>query len=235
MKFFKVFIIIFILNLSLDIYLNNVKEFSQFRLFSKPLITILLAVFFYINSYTMQSRHRLLILGALLSLCIGDTILLEGMPFYSFILGLALFLVAMLCYSLYFYKQVRYDIDRLIPFLAASLLISLSMIYLIFDSLNNLLIPVILYMATVLNFLKLAYLRYKNVNSLSYRLVFIGVILFTAAQILIALNRFHQTLPYKDTAIMSLYGISQLLIILGILSFKAQKESNPQEDSFLMQ
>lgn len=234
MKFLKVFIVIFLLNLSLDIYFNNAKEFSQFRLISKPLITILLAVFFYINSRRMQSRHRLLILGALVSLCIGDTILLEDMPFYSFIFGLAFFLVAMLFYSLYFYKQARYDIDRLIPFLAASLLISLSMIYLIFDSLNNLLIPVILYMATVLNFLKLAYLRYKNVNSLSYRLILFGVILFTVAQILIALNRFHQALPYKDIAIMSLYGVSQLLIILGILTFKAQEESKLQEDTFLM-
>jgi uncharacterized membrane protein YhhN len=140
----------------------------------------------------------------------------------------------MLLYSLYFYKQARYDIDRLIPFLAASLLISLSMIYLIFDNLDNLLVPIILYMAIVLNFLKLAYLRYKNVNTLSYRLVFLGVILFTAAQILIALNRFHQALLYKDIAIMFLYGISQILIIFGILTFKDQEESKPQEDAFLM-
>lgn len=220
MKFLKVFIFLFLVNLSLDIYFNNAKEFYELRLLTKPLIIILLSIFFYLNSEKMELKSRLIIFAALTFLCIGDVFLLEDTPFYSFIIGLISFLIAMLFYSLYFYKQTRYDIDRLIPYLAVSLLISLSLIYLMYDGLNNLLVPVIIYMAMVLNLLKLAYLRYKNVNIKSYRLVFIGVSFFTIAQILIGINRFHQTLLYKDIYIMFLYGISQLFIILGILSTK---------------
>ncbi|EDP95005.1 lysoplasmalogenase [Kordia algicida OT-1] len=235
MKFFKAFIILFLLNLSLDIYFNNSEEFYELRLFTKPLITILLAIFFYINSGEMKLRHRINILGALVFLCVGDIVLLETMPFYSFILGLVSFLIAMLLYSLYLYKQTRYDIDRLIPYLAISLLISLSLIYLMYDKLDSMLIPVIMYMATVLNLLKLAYLRYKNVNLKSYRLVFIGTCCFTIAQILIGLNRFHEPLPYKDIYIMFFYGISQLLIILGILAVNCPVENTEQqEDAFLI-
>lgn len=222
MKFLKVFIVLFFLDLSLDIYFNNAEEFYQFRIVTKPLITILLAVFFYLNSRKFLFQNRLIILGALIVLCIGDVFLLENTPYYSFMLGLSLFLGAILLYSLYFYKQTRYDIDRLIPFLAVSLLISLALFYYMYEQLNNLLIPVMIYMATVLNLLKLSYLRYKNVNIKSYRLVFMGVSCFTITQMIIGLNQFYETLPYKDIYIMLFYGISQLLIILGILMMKDQ-------------
>ena len=234
MKFFKVFIFFFLLNLSLDIYFNNAKEFYELRLLTKPLIIIILTIFFYLNSKKMELKSRLLIFAALAFLCIGDVILLEDTPFYSFIIGLVSFLIAMLFYSLYFYKQTRYDIDRLIPYLAVSLLISLSLIYLMYDGLNTLLVPVIVYMAMVLNLLKLAYLRYKNVNIKSYRLVFIGTIFFTIAQILIGINRFHQGLPYKDIYIMLFYGISQLFIILGILALNCSSEDSEEENTFLI-
>lgn len=233
MKFFKVFIIIFLANLSLDIYFNNTKELYEYRIITKPLITILLAVFFYVNSQMMLFRQRLIILGALATLCIGDILLLEEKSFYSFIMGLVLFLASMLLYSLYFYKQIRYDIDRLIPFLAVSLLLSLSLIYLIYDKLDNLLIPVMIYFITVLNFLKIGYLRYKSVNTKSYRLVFLGVSCFTAAQIVIGLNQFYQALPYKNVYIMLFYGTSQLLIILGILAVNCHTTKHT-EDTLLL-
>ncbi|AXG70495.1 YhhN family protein [Kordia sp. SMS9] len=232
MKFFKAFIVLFLLNLSLDIFFNNAEGLSQCRIVTKPLITILLGVFFYLNSSEIKFQKRLIILGALTALCIGDIFLLETMPFYSFMTGLSLFLGSILLYSLYFYKQTLYNIDRLIPFLAVSLLISLALFYFMFEKLNNLLIPVMIYMATVLNFLKLAYLRYKNVNLKSYRLVFIGVSCFTVAQIIIGLNQFCEAVPYKDIYIMLFYGTSQLLIILGILMMK--NHITNKEDRFLV-
>ena len=234
MRFLKVFIAIFLLNLSLDIYFNNTKEFYQYRVVTKPLITLLLVFFFYINSHAMLFRNRLIIIGALLFLCAGDVLLLQDTSFYSLIGGLTLFLIAVLLYSLYLYKQTRYDIDRLIPYLAVSLLISLSMIYLMYDGLNNLLIPVMIYLVTILNFLKIAFLRYKNVNIKSYRLVFVGILCFTLVQMIIGLNEFYKTLPYTDVYIMLFYGSSQLLIILGILAINPKENIRKQEDAFLM-
>ncbi|MBC8753828.1 lysoplasmalogenase [Kordia sp. YSTF-M3] len=226
MKFFKVFIFLFLLNLSLDIYFNNAKEFYELRIYTKPLITIILGVFFYVNSRNMLLLHRVTILLALAFLCAGDVILLEDTPFYSFIIGLLLFLIALLLYSFYFYKQTIYDIDRLIPFLAVSLLIALSLIYLMYDGLNNLLIPVMIYIATVLNFMKIAFLRYKNVNNKSYRLVLVGTIFFTITQVLIGLHAFHKAIPYKDIFIMLFYGFSQLCIITGVLSLQHSEKKH---------
>jgi uncharacterized membrane protein YhhN len=233
MKLFRVFIVLFLLNLSLDIYFNNAKEFYDFRIVTKPLITILLAIFFYFNSTAMQLRHRLMVFAALATFCAGDIALLEDTPFHSFLTGLGFFLLAILLYCLYLYRQTRYDVDRLIPFLAISLLTSLSLIYLMYDGLNNLLIPVMIYMAVVLNFLKLTYLRYKNVNIKSYRLVFVGGIFFTIAQILIGLNRFYLPLLYKDIYIMFFYGIAQLLIIVGILYINCPEDEQIEESSLL--
>ncbi|QHI39087.1 hypothetical protein IMCC3317_44880 [Kordia antarctica] len=220
MKYFKVFLFIFLLNLSLDIFFNNAKEFYDFRLYTKPLITIILGVFFYVNSGKMLLKNRLAVLFALVFMCSGDIILLEDTPSYSFIVGLCLFLIALLLYSFYFYKQTLYDIDRLIPFLAVSMLLALSLIYLMYDGLNNLLIPVMIYMVTFLNFMKIAFLRYKNVNIESYRLVLIGTIFFTISQMIVGLHAFHKAIPYKDILIMLFYGFSQLCIITGILLLK---------------
>jgi uncharacterized membrane protein YhhN len=217
MKFFKIFIFLFLLNLSLDIYFNNAKEFYDLRIFTKPLITILLGIFFYINSGKMLQLHRVTILLALTFLCVGDIVLLEDTPFYSFIIGLSLFLIGLLLYSFYFYRQTTYDIDRLLPFLAVSLLIALTLIYLMYDGLNNLLIPVMIYIATVLNFIKIAFLRYKNVNNKSYRLVLAGSILFAITEIIIGLHAFHKAILFKDIFIMGFYGLSQLFIITGIV------------------
>ncbi|MEM6721786.1 MAG: lysoplasmalogenase [Bacteroidota bacterium] len=217
MKFVKAFIILFLINLSLDIYFHNTKGLHEFRIFTKPIITLSLAIYFYVNSYALQMRKRLIIVGALLLLCIADIFLLETTSFYSLMSALSLSLVAILFYSLYFYKQTHYDIDRLIPFLAVSLLICLAVFYLMYEKLDKMLIPVMIYMATILNFLKIAYLRYKSVSLQSYRLVFIGVAFFTITQIIIGLSKFYKTLPFEDLYIMLFYGISQLLIIFGIL------------------
>jgi len=226
MKFFKVFIFLFLLDLSLDIYFNNAKEFYTFRLYTKPIITILLGVFFYINSKNMVLLYRTAILLALAFFCTGDIMLLEDTPFYSFAFGLLLFLVGLLLYSFYFYRQATYDVDRLIPFLAVSMLIALTLIYLMYDGLNNFLVPVMVYMVTVLNFVKIAFLRYKNVIDKSYRLVLIGTIFFTITQVIIGLHNFHKAIIYKDIFIMFFYGFSQLCIILGILSLQQTDEDH---------
>lgn len=220
MKYFKVFIFLFFLNLSLDIYFNNAKEFYELRFITKPLIIISLSIFFLINSKKLVLKNRLTIFFALLFLCVGDVILLEDSPFYSFLTGLCLFLASLILYSLYLYRETTYDIDRLLPFLAISLLISLLLIYLMYDGLDYMLIPVMIYLSIVLNLMKIAYLRFKNVNRLSYILVFGGTICFTIAQVIIGLHSFYQAIPNKDIFIMLFYGISQLMIVLGILTTK---------------
>ncbi len=171
----------------------------------------------------MPLKNRLIIFAALAFLCAGDVILLEDTPFYSFLMGLCLFLVSLLLYSFHFYRETTYDIDRLLPFLAVSLLIALMLIYLMYDGLDYMLIPVMVYISVVLNLMKLAFLRSKNVNRKSYILVFGGTICFTIAQIVIGLHSFHKAIPNKDILIMLFYGVSQLMIILGILSTKYTK------------
>ena len=232
MKFVKVFIILFLVNLSLDIYFHNTKELYEFRMFTKPLVTLSLAIYFYINSGVMQMRKRLIIVGALLLLCTADVFLLKTTSFYSLTSGLSASLVAILLYSLYFYRQAHYDIDRLIPFLAVSLLICLAVFYFMYEKLDKMLIPVMIYMATVLNFLKIAYLRNKNVSLQSYRFVFIGVAFFTITQIIIGLSIFYRPLPFEDIYIMLFYGGSQLLIVFGILAM-IHCDEKPVEDSLL--
>lgn len=217
MKYFKIFIILFLANLSFDIYFNNVDAYYTYRFITKPLITILLMAFFYINSNRMQVLDRYLIMIALVFLLIGDIFLFEKTSLYNFLYGFLAFLVANLAYSYFFYKKATYDIDRLLPYLTVALLLSFVMIFLIYDGLGDFLIPATAYFIVVLNLNKLAYLRYKNVNNYSFYLVFFGTTLFALSQGFVGLHVFYEPLPYKNIIIMSTYGTSQLLVILGII------------------
>ena len=89
-----------------------------------------------------------------------------------------------------------------------------------YDNLNGYFIPILVYIFAVLNMIQAAFLRYKVVDNNSFILVFVGALLFLLSESILALNKFYMPIPYKNILIMLFYGISQLLIILGIINEK---------------
>jgi uncharacterized membrane protein YhhN len=193
---------------------------------TKPLLMILLSVFYHINIRTEKTRFSSFILFGLIFSIGGDTFLMfEGSQF--FIAGLACFLVTHIFYILAFqyYKNtisgfVNSHKWLIIPFL----LYLFGMLSFLWKDLNTLKIPVIIY-STVICLMAIAALNLKNrLPSPVFYTLFFGVLLFLISDSIIALNKFSgETLhiPYPSTIIMCTYIVAQFLIALSTL--KANK------------
>lgn len=218
MKYWKIFSIFFFTNLALDIVFNNVTDLYSYRYISKPLVTLSLIIFFYLNSSHKLEKDRMSIVIALLSLLIGDIFLMHYT--YNFWVGMACFFLANIFYASVFYRSAHFDIDRSIPYIAIVSLVCLTLLYFVYDKLDNFFLPVTIYMFVTLNMSQAAFLRNKVVNNKSYFTVFIGSLCFLVSQGAVAIIKFHSHFPYEKIVVMFFYGISQYLIVYGILNEK---------------
>jgi uncharacterized membrane protein YhhN len=84
------------------------------------------------------------------------------------------------------------------------------------DSLGMMLIPVFFYMLVILTMAASAFFRKNKVSTLSYHLVTFGAVLFVVSDSLLALDKFHRTLPFGGVLIMLTYTLAQYFIVIGI-------------------
>ena len=137
-----------------------------------------------------------------------------------FIIGLASFLIAHLLYIISFYKNIK---PLTLEFLKSNIFYILifiafytSLLFILWDNLNEMLIPVFVYGAVITLMGIFATLRKTNKNS--YILVLFGAILFICSDTLIAFNKFifNSDLFYAQAYIMILYVLAQYFIIRGL-------------------
>ncbi|MEP1086346.1 lysoplasmalogenase [Algoriphagus sp.] len=204
---------------------------DDLRFFSKPLIILGLAAYFY--QITRPISSTLLaksILGALIFSWIGDVLLLWD---HLFIYGIGAFLMAHICYiigfriaqkapdsllNVNFIKSFFYNLP--IYFLAA------FVFYLINPNLGTLKIPVIVYIIVIVSMVTIARERYGKCNPASFWQIFIGAFLFFMSDGIIAMNRFYQPIPDAGIIVMGTYTVAQLMIIMGIRSHILQPKMN---------
>ncbi len=68
--------------------------------------------------------------------------------------------------------------------------------------------------------MQFAYLRQDVFNYKSYLYVFVGVVLYSMAEGMLAIRIFKFSLPLQDFLIMVFYGIAVYLIVLGVINEK---------------
>lgn len=222
----KRFFILFLILLAIDLICVNVESFSGYRYMSKPLVVLAILVFFISSTKHIETKAKRVTLLALLFSWIGDILLLfENESELFFMFGLISFLLAHISYSIVFgYKRDK----KRRPLLFVILLLSYALVLFSFlkDGLNDMLIPVLIYMLAILIMALMAYYRKGSVGKLSYRLVFVGAILFMLSDSILALDKFYQPLALSKIGIMLTYGLAQFLIVLGVLKeFKSTLEA----------
>ncbi|MEJ2112421.1 MAG: lysoplasmalogenase [Flavobacteriaceae bacterium] len=173
-------------------------------------------LFFITNSTYLPYKIRLVTAFALVFSLIGD-ILLMFVNIYSsfFIAGLVSFLIAHILYIIVFSKTRNKNKKPTIILILLTVY-ALGIFYFLSDGLENMLIPVILYMTIILTMVTMAFLRQGSVNNISYKLVAIGAILFVISDSLLALNKFYVPFYFADISIIFTYGLAQLFIVLGL-------------------
>lgn len=219
-KFFSyygryLFLAVFIADISLILL-----EAEQWRIFSKPFLMPLLAL--YVWQAGRSAAGKWFILSGLIFSAAGDTLLLFEKDYsFMFIAGLSCFLITHIFYIIYFLSSVKRKGSSLLkkkPLIIMAVLVYLAgFTYLLFPKLGGLKIPVSIY-TVVIGSMLLASLNiyYKLPIKSAFRFA-LGAFFFVISDSLLAFNKFFQPIPQAGLMIMLTYCLAQFLIAEGYI------------------
>ncbi len=215
-----IFVIVYIMIVLCDLICSSHESYSNLRNFTKPSIVGSLIAFLFINKKSISiTVFRLMNLALIFSL-LGDFLLLFTDKSQNFfIAGLASFLLAHIVYIIVFNRERKKQLGNWIfPLLTGAY--GFGLFSLLHNKLEEMLIPVILYMIVILLMANTSFLRSNRDSQTSYLLVFVGALFFMLSDSLLAINMFYKSLPLSNIWIMTTYAIAQFLIVYGIVKQK---------------
>lgn len=195
----------------------------DYRYFSKPLIILFLIIYFIqVSALIKGSLLQKSVLAALIfSLC-GDILLLFPQ---LFLYGLGAFLMAHICYIFsfkltqkpFFYIAKLYFIKLFLYNLPIYILGGIIYFF-IHHQLQQLKIPVIIYLCMIVLMVATARERFKKTNSSSFWQIFSGAFLFFISHGIYLLHLFFHPIADAEVLMMGTYLLAQLLIVMGFRS-----------------
>jgi uncharacterized membrane protein YhhN len=198
----------------------------------KPLMMIVLSSWFFFNSRRVGDRFTLLVQAGLFFSLIGDVALMfEHVDEFNFLLGLAAFLLAQVCYTLAFAHNVStvggpQGIPLSVPLALAFIGYGVVFAKSIEPRLEeDVVVPVLVYAATITVMGIAAALRYRRTYPRSFWMVLSGAIFFIASDSLLATDRFVRPIAHGDLLVMVTYALAQFLIAAGALAHVLDPES----------
>ncbi|MFK7904651.1 MAG: lysoplasmalogenase [Chitinophagales bacterium] len=196
-------------------------EIGQLAYFTKPLLMLVLGVYFYQNTPKPLATLSKITLFALFFSWLGDVFLLfQAYQDIYFLLGLVSFLIAHICYIFAFTqtpKSAKSSIKVVLPAAFGYFLLGASALFFLKEGLGSMFIPVIVYSLTIVLMNIMAVNRYGKVATSSFQWVLFGAIAFLISDSLIAVNKFYTPIAAPSFWIMSTYCLGQFLIVIGIL------------------
>jgi len=199
---------------------------------------LILAVYRQTTAGERQTSGVRILIGALFLSGLGDTLPIGKDEGY-FVGGLTAFLCANLLYIVLFVKAHRRHsggvastwIDqRAWP----AVLIPLSLLYVLYSGLGELILPVVVYMAVITLMWLLAlsnYIRKRNTHSGgegwgSATLLALGATLFVASDATLACDKFMAPFPGAQLTVMGTYILAQLAMVRGFLGVAELRNQN---------
>jgi len=219
------FIIFFVLILITDLIIKDTLKTVPYRYFSKALIMIALILFYYTHQKEKHKKHICYMYIAMFSFFIGDMFLINYEKVIFYILGVFLFIVGKLFYVFRFSNQKDFKLLGLVPFFILCFMHMLFIMHLVIENLGSFLIPVFIYLFISLMLMLFAFLRKNEANKASFILVLSGVVLSVINDSVTVLQSFYDPsiIPHYDIFVMILYGVSQYLIISGVIKESENK------------
>lgn len=198
---------------------NHITEYL-----TKPFLLIWIGIYFYVN--TRNFKRDLFIYLAFLFSWTGDMFLmfahLNGLFFNA---GVGGFFLAQLAYIKIYTDNIKSDNKGLVfdkpVWLILFALYLATILYLIIGKLKGVMIPIIVIYAISLILMSVFALNRKGlVSERSFKLVFIGSLLFVISDSMIAINRFYAEFKSSSFLIMLTYFVAQYLIMSGLIAEK---------------
>ncbi len=213
--------------------IGELVEYIPLIFITKPMLMILLSLWFYLETKENPTRFARYILGGFVFSIFGDTFLMfiengAGGEIF-FLLGLGSFLITHLFYVAAFLEYQKTEIGFIaqnkwlfLPF-AAFLLMNTAFLW---DGIPmDMKIPVVIYSSAIVAMtMSCLNLKTKTLKT-SFQILFSGVLLFLISDTLIGINKFHTKLSYARIMIMIPYLLGQYLIAKGAIRlWKLQKK-----------
>ena len=201
--------------------LGRLLDNIQMEYFVKPLIMIWIAVYFLLSA--RKSTFTIPVLLAFFFSWVGDNFLmLSGKDELFFYAGVGGFFCAQLSYIYTFTKYSEKGgrgYLRKNPWISLIFLAYvLGILVLLFPGMEGMMKPVITIYALSLGGMSMMALnRSGRVGVQSFKLVFIGSLLFLISDSMIAINKFYSTIPLAGFLIMITYISAQYLIMRGLI------------------
>ncbi|NSL89657.1 lysoplasmalogenase [Chitinophaga solisilvae] len=207
-------LLLFFVTLLADISLIAM-HMDSYRYATKPLLMVILAVYFFQNSSLVPRSQRIMMYAALFFSFSGDVLLLSD---HLFLPGLGSFLLAHLCYIGYLLR-IRYSNPPVplckypVIFLNAAAVI--AFILFLLPTLGNMTIPVIVYALAISIMLQSALHAFHLRSQPAGWYCVLGALLFVISDSLIATGKFHGPIPGGDILVMLTYGLAQAGLVYG--------------------
>ena len=200
------------------------SDIADLNLYTKPLLMVFLLLYFLVNSSKTSHPAYLVIVGALVFSWIGDMFLMfQSKNASFFIFGLGAFLVSHVFYIVGYRKsrntasEKQLSKPRLARYTFFLALICLSLIIVLQPHLGDLLIPVVIYAATITYMAITSIHRFGKTSTSSFWMVTIGALLFMFSDSTIALDKFVDPISNARLIIMTTYIAGQYFIVQGLV------------------
>ncbi|MDE3247050.1 MAG: lysoplasmalogenase [Bacteroidota bacterium] len=197
---------------------------SQVQMLTKPLLMPLLLGCW---SWSPVSNKGFWIPLALIFSWAGDILLMgnDQQPAW-FMGGIAAFLLAHICYIVFFIRLLRKTENafrlRMVPVLLTVLYVGF-LLYLLLPHAGHLRMPVFVY-ACVIGTMLLTVLHAFNPADGDARFFCVaGALLFVLSDSLLAINKFYQPFSGAGIAVMLTYGLAQYGLVKGSLLYLAER------------
>jgi uncharacterized membrane protein YhhN len=197
--------------------------FELWYLLSKPLLLLSIIIYFVAAARNMPHALRnWLLLGFFFS-WLGDISLMFQNTEPYFLLGLASFFLAHVCYimafRLWIFDNMEIPLLKRHPWMIVLLVLyGIGYFRLLEPGLGQLKIPVIAYMAVIVLMVIMALNRFKKVTRRGYAMIVAGAFLFLLSDSILAYNKFIDRIDFAGIWIMITYSFAQLLIMRGGIS-----------------
>jgi len=184
----------------------------------KPLILLSLIALY---AASVSKRNKTYVLALIFSF-FGDVFLMFNGELY-FIIGLASFLIAHILFIKIVVKRIqKINFFKVIISMIPFLVVFFGLLFILKDSLNELLIPVIIYGFTISLFGTVSLVDYLNTKSKKVLFMLIGAIVFIGSDSILAINKFYMTTHVFAVLVMVTYVVAQYFIYKSMILDKKE-------------
>ncbi len=204
--------ILFLLVATIDVY-AVITQNKSLEIIFKPLLMTTLVIVYLVS----VAKPNFWLISALFFSFWGDVFLLDKTNYFVF--GLASFLIAHIMYIKMTSQLLKKkSIAQILKAAVIFVVLFTGVLFLIKDNLGEMLVPVLVYGVAISAFGTCALLNYQQEKSTVNSWLLLGAILFIASDSLIALNNFYNPKRLFDIAIITLYIVSQYLIVKAMIA-----------------